>query len=200
MDYMKGDFDMKRIFSIFLVALMFSVLAIPASAIDSCKNDEVFHTIVSAEIQDEIIEAEKILDGPCKLAEEKIKEDGEYVVVNRFYTLEEMQERINAREVGGVSTATWYKRGASNWTYKAQLGVWFDYDGTEAHPTENRFTVVDSAYDKVGYTVECTSISGKNAGLSAYYVITKGNLEGALMVSCTKDGDIGYRDRDLYFG
>lgn len=195
---------MKRIFSIFLVALMFSTLAIPVSAAEAVEETGISRSMISSEIPMEMAVAKEVLAGPCVLAEEKIDEAGEYVIVSRFYVAEESQV-VNAgstRSIGVLSAVTWYKRGQSAWTYKVQLAGWFDYDGTEATCVEDSLVVVDSSYNNANYYAEWRYLSGKVAAVNVYCEITEEvdqNLPATLMVTCTKDGELGYRSDDRYF-
>lgn len=190
---------MKKILSLCLVAMMFCFMTLPASAADINTEYGVNRSIISAEIQNEVAAAETALATPCVMAEEKISEVGEYVMVSRLYVAEDPMTARGVNTIGALSAVTWYKRGASAWTYKVQLAGWFDYDGTEAECVDDSFTVVDASYDDVSYTAEWRYLSGEVAAVNVYCEIAAEELPATLMVTCTKDGELGYRSDNKYF-
>lgn len=190
---------MKKVFSIFLAMFMFSMLIVPASAAEMNAVNGVSRSVISAEIENEVAVAQEVLDKPCVMAEEDVKAFGDYVMVSRLYVADEPQTRASARSIGALSAVTWYKRGESSWTYKVQLAGWFDYDGTEAECVDHSFTAVDDTYDPVAYTRETRMLSGEVAAVNVYCEVGDENLPATLMVTCTKDGDLGYRSDNKYF-
>ena len=190
---------MKKIFSLCLVAMMCCFMALPASAADINTEYGLSRSVISAEIQNEVVAAEAALATPCVMAEEKISEAGEYIMVSRLYVAEDPMTARGVNTIGALSAVTWYKRGASDWTYKVQLAGWFDYDGTTAECVDDDFTVVDASYDDVAYYAEWRYLSGDVAAVNVYCEISDEDLPATLMVTCTKDGELGYTSDNRYF-
>ena len=188
---------MKRFLSFILAILTCSCFVIPANAAEVNVEDRVNRSVYAAAIPMEVSAAEAVLAKPCVLAEESIENVGEYVVVNRLYVPAVILE--SAQTAGAVSAVTWYKRGQSAWTYKVQLAGWFEYDGTEAHCVEASVEVVDASYDDVSHSVKYSYLSGESAAANAHVTITEENLKSTLMVTCNKNGKVGYKSVSVEF-
>lgn len=188
----KGDHIMKRIFSFFLTLLMFSLLAVPASATNVNVAKDISRSTTPEEIAKEAIAAEEFLNEPCNFVAESIQEEGDYIVVERLYVSEKARAKAGNR--GAVVVDTWYKEGSSSWSYKVQFGAWFDYDGKTAEVSNSEAKAFNPSYKNVSHIFDPLYINGNSAIAELDYKITAENkpLEGVLLITCDKNGSLSY--------
>ena len=183
----------QKIFGV--VALIISLqMMVTSSFAVSIQNDI---STTSTEIQNELVAAEDILGGPCKLESEETRIVGNYVVENRLYVLDNPVNRASGK-VGGVSSQVWRPVYESTWNIKVYLIALFYYNGTTAIciPEESEAWAVNNLHEEldVDLNAQYTHKDGSTAKASCRYAITLGQvptISATLSVTCSKTGQVG---------
>ncbi|BAL00336.1 hypothetical protein OBV_31370 [Oscillibacter valericigenes Sjm18-20] len=192
---------MKKIFSLFVAALMCACTIIPASAVEPKSTADLYALSRAAEIQSEMDSAEDILGGPCKLKSEETQRVGDYVVESRLYVLDAPLTRASSGEVGGVSSHVWRMYESNTWDTKVLLAAFFYYNGSTAICIQEDadFWAVkpDNSTINKNFNPQFSYKDGTTAKVSCQYARdepgTSSDMEiwGTLKVTCTKNGSVG---------
>ncbi len=198
---------MKRFVALLLTLTMAMTLAVSVSAADTIDPQTgVSQTMRAKELKSELQSAEAVLGGECRVEVQEIQRVGDYIVENRLYVLED--ETVNARSgsCGAVSAHTWRRYGASSWDIKVLFAAFFYYNGQTAicRPEESNFWAVrpDNSIIGTNFNPIETYKDGSTATASCKYARDEPGsssdtiIFGTLKVTCTKDGTLGYGNKE----